>query len=61
MKRSGRYICDACRHEIDPREVYSVTVARLDYAGWYEVLEERHYCEKCRRKIEITTTEQEGF
>ena len=49
MKRFGRYICDCCRYELDPRATYVVTLSRIKPNDIWEVEREYHFCPKCLR------------
>ena len=52
MKKFGRYICDTCHLELDPRRVYSVSIAKVEPTDVYELKSEYHFCPQCLRLVE---------
>ena len=54
MKRGGHYYCNSCRHEIDPRALYSVTLSKVRVDDVYEVEREWHFCAACVRRVSIS-------
>lgn len=61
MKRGGHYFCNGCRHEIDPRFMYAMTLSRVTRLDVYEVEREWHFCAACIRKTAVSfPTEDQG-
>ena len=60
MRRYNRHFCDACGYEIPPNAVHVITKSRLDVWGWYEVLNEWHFCPSCFAKVQIDYPTLEG-
>jgi len=60
MKRANKYVCDYCHMLLDPRAVYSVSIAKIDplvYSrnnteGIYTVSNEYHFCPKCLQLVQ---------
>ena len=52
MKRANKYVCDYCHMLLDPRAVYSVSVAQIKTNDLYEIQTEYHFCPKCLRLVQ---------
>lgn len=59
MKRFGRYICDKCHLELDPRGTYAVCIDKIEPSGIYTAQAEYHFCPQClqlaRARVEQST------
>jgi len=51
VRKFGRYICDHCHAELDPREVYAVGIDKVETSGIYTSQAEYHFCPKCLRLV----------